>query len=73
MARVYLGLGSNLFPEENLALAVRELRWRFGDVDLSRIYRSAPVGFEGEDFLNLVAGIDTDESPLDQVVWTCKS
>ena len=65
MARVYLGLGSNLEPDANLKLGVRELRSRFGDIDLSPVYRSAAVGFEGEDFLNLVGGLDTEDSPLE--------
>jgi len=63
MARVYLGLGSNIEPEKNLAMAVRELRASFGDLAVSPVYRNAPVGFEGDDFLNLVVGFDTDESP----------
>lgn len=63
MARVYLGLGSNIAPDKNLAMAVRELRASFGDLELSAVYRNAPVGFDGEDFLNLVVGFDTEESP----------
>lgn len=63
MARVYLGLGSNIAPEKNLAMAVRELRASYGDLELSTAYRNAPVGFDGDDFLNLVVGFDTDESP----------
>jgi len=62
MARVYLGLGSNIDPEENLKLAIRELEGRYGPLDLSPVYRSAAVGFEGDDFLNMVAGLDSDES-----------
>lgn len=65
MARVYLGLGSNLRAEDNLKLGVRELRSRYGSVDLSAVYRSAAVGFDGEDFLNLVAGLDAEVSPED--------
>ena len=52
MATVYLGLGSNINAEENLGLAVRELRQRYGELDTSAVYRSAAVGFEGDDFLN---------------------
>lgn len=63
MAQVYLGLGSNIEPAANLRLAVRELRRRFGDIDLSAVYRSSPVGFEGADFLNMVAGLRTTRSP----------
>ncbi len=63
MARVYLGLGSNIHPVRNLALAYRELAARYGALELSPVFRSAAVGFEGDDFLNLVAGLDTDDAP----------
>ena len=65
MATVYLGLGSNIDPEANLELAVRELKARYGALRLSPVYRSAAVGFEGPDFLNLVAGLESDDSPVD--------
>ena len=65
MATVYLGLGSNIDPEANLRLGIRELRARYGDLTLSPVYRSAAVGFEGPDFLNLVAGLESGESPED--------
>jgi 2-amino-4-hydroxy-6-hydroxymethyldihydropteridine diphosphokinase len=65
MARVYLGLGSNIDPERNLGLGIRELRKRYGDLDVSAIYQSTAVGFEGPDFLNLVVGLDTDADPAD--------
>lgn len=65
MARVYLGLGSNIDAEENLRLGLRELRWRYGELDLSPVYRSAALGFEGDDFLNLVVGFDSEDAPGD--------
>ena len=64
MARVYLGLGSNIDPEKNLRLGIAELRRRYGDIELSAVYRSPPVGFEGDDFLNLVARLESEESPV---------
>ncbi len=64
MARVYLGLGSNIDPEKNLRLGIAELRRRYGDIELSAVYRSPPVGFEGDDFLNLVARLESEKSPL---------
>jgi 2-amino-4-hydroxy-6-hydroxymethyldihydropteridine diphosphokinase len=63
MARVFLGLGSNIDAERNLRLGVAELRKRFGALDVSTVYRSAPVGFVGPDFLNVVAGLDSAASP----------
>ncbi|NNL51037.1 MAG: 2-amino-4-hydroxy-6-hydroxymethyldihydropteridine diphosphokinase [Woeseiaceae bacterium] len=65
MSMVYLGLGSNIRPEENLSFAVRELRRRYGELDVSSVYRSAALGFEGADFLNLVVGFRSDDSPED--------
>ena len=62
MTRVYLGLGSNIEPEENIRLGIDELRQRFGAVALSPVYRAPAVGFDGAEFLNLVASIDTELS-----------
>jgi len=59
-ARVYVGLGSNVDRETRLRQAVAELRERFGELELSPVYNSAAVGFDGYDFLNLVAGFDTE-------------
>ncbi len=63
MTKVYLGLGSNVEPARNLRLGIRELSRRYGALELSNIYRSKAVGFAGEDFLNLVAGLQTECSP----------
>jgi len=63
MAKVYLGLGSNIDPEKNLRLGIGELGARFGILELSNVYRSAAVGFDGDDFLNLVAGLESDARP----------
>lgn len=63
MAKVFAGLGSNIDPEDNLHLGVRELRARYGDLQLSAVYRSKSVGFDGDDFLNLVARFETEASP----------
>jgi 2-amino-4-hydroxy-6-hydroxymethyldihydropteridine diphosphokinase len=65
VATVYLGLGSNIDAGKNLRLAVAELSKLFGDLTVSPVYRSAPVGFEGPDFLNLVVAIKTARPPLE--------
>lgn len=65
MATVFLGLGSNMDAESNLRLAVSELRSRFGELILSPVYRSRALGFDGDDFLNMVVGLETDVSPHD--------
>ncbi len=58
-ARVYVGLGSNVDRESRLRSAVTALRKYFVGVGLSPVYDCAAVGFDGFDFLNLVAGFDT--------------
>jgi 2-amino-4-hydroxy-6-hydroxymethyldihydropteridine diphosphokinase len=60
MARVYVSLGSNLQREQRIRQAVAELRLHFGAIELSPVYDSAAVGFDGSNFLNLVAGFDSD-------------
>ena len=62
MPRVYVGIGSNIDREHNLRGAVRELAAHYGPLMLSPVYESRAVGFEGENFYNLVAGFDTSES-----------
>jgi len=63
MPVVYLGLGSNVDPEENLRLGVNELRRRYGDLVISSTYQNAAVGFEGDDFWNLVVGFESNDGP----------
>ena len=63
MARVYLSLGSNLEPRRHLPAAIRELRERFGELAVSPAYRTAAVGFDGAEFVNLAVGLDTELSP----------
>ncbi|NCF15669.1 MAG: 2-amino-4-hydroxy-6-hydroxymethyldihydropteridine diphosphokinase [Gammaproteobacteria bacterium] len=65
MATVYVGLGSNIDPEKNLRLGLRELRDRFGELQTSAVYRSKAIGFEGDDFLNLVVSFESHSSPLE--------
>ena len=69
MHRAYLSLGSNIEPEIHLRAALAELRARFGAMTVSPVYRSAAVGFDGPDFLNLAAGIDTDLDPPALDAW----
>lgn len=59
MPRVFVAAGSNIQPEENLAQASRELARAFPDVSFSPWYRNKAVGFEGDDFINFVAGFST--------------
>jgi 2-amino-4-hydroxy-6-hydroxymethyldihydropteridine diphosphokinase len=60
MRSVYVAAGSNVEPEANLATALQALRQHFPDLQVSRAYANAAVGFEGPDFINLVVGFSTD-------------
>jgi 2-amino-4-hydroxy-6-hydroxymethyldihydropteridine diphosphokinase len=59
-ALVYVSLGSNVDRENNIRLAVEAMRQKFGVLRLSPVYESAAVGFDGDDFLNLVAEFLTE-------------
>jgi 2-amino-4-hydroxy-6-hydroxymethyldihydropteridine diphosphokinase len=65
MVRVYVSIGSNINKEKNIPSSVNALHEHFGELDISNIYESQAVGFEGDDFHNLVVGFDTDASPLE--------
>lgn len=67
--RAYLSLGSNIDPAMNLALAFSALRGRFGSVHFSPVYRTPAVGFEGADFLNAAAIIETRLGPHEIDAW----
>jgi len=64
MREVFLCLGSNIEPEKNIRFAVDELFKQFSSVKLSHVYESLAVGFEGDNFLNIVAQVNTTK-PLD--------
>lgn len=63
MARIYIGVGSNINRDENLRRGIRRLREEFGDIDLSTVYETEAVGFEGDNFYNMVVGADTKLAP----------
>ena len=68
MAKVYVGLGTNLGDkEQNLKVAVQKIEEQIGKVvSLSAFYITAPWGFTSENsFLNAAACVETELSPLD--------
>ncbi len=60
----WLGLGSNVNAENHIRSGIRALQKDFDKVALSPVYTSTAVGFEGDDFINLVARVETDMHPL---------
>lgn len=63
MGLALLSLGSNIEPAAHLAAAARDLRDAFPGVRFSPVYRYRAVGFDGPDFLNAAAALDTALSP----------
>jgi len=59
MARVYLGVGSNIERERYMVAGLDSLEGLFGEMTLSSVYDSAAIGFQGQPFLNMVVGVDT--------------
>lgn len=59
MAQVYLGLGSNIKPRDYIRAGLEHLEKIFGQVEISPVFESEAVGFEGDNFLNLVVSIGT--------------
>jgi 2-amino-4-hydroxy-6-hydroxymethyldihydropteridine diphosphokinase len=50
----YVAAGSNVRPRENLRRAIAALAADFPGLTVSRAWSNAAVGFEGDDFINLV-------------------
>ena len=65
MSIAWLGLGSNVNAEDNIRAGIKELENKFENVSLSPVYTSTAVGFDGDDFINLVARVETEMHPLE--------
>ncbi len=63
MTRVYISLGSNIERERHIRAGLDALQTEFGELQVSRVFESEAVGFNGRPFYNLVVGADT-ELPL---------
>lgn len=60
MPQVFVAAGSNVAPQEHMALATGELKRAFPGARFSPWYQNRAAGFEGADFINLVAGFTTE-------------
>jgi len=69
MTDVYLGLGSNQRARYNLRSCLQHLESQFGQIDWSPLYVSKAVGFDGDDFLNMVVRIHTNLTVDDLHQW----
>jgi len=68
MSRIYVSIGSNIDRDAHIRAGVAALRERFRDLRLSRVYETKAVGFDGDDFYNLVVSFDSERD-----VWQVAS
>lgn len=72
MALVTVSIGSNIERDRHVRTCLDALAETFGDLAVSRVFESEPVGFEdGRNFYNLVAAFDSDWSVGELQAW-CK-
>ena len=55
MAKIFVGLGSNIEPALHIQEGIDALLENFPDCTFSKQYESEAVGFDGENFINSVA------------------
>ena len=73
MADAYVAAGSNVRPRASLLRALALLGSEFPGLRASQAYSNAAVGFEGDDFINLVVSFPADiptEDLLDRLKAT---
>ena len=65
---IYVGIGSNIEQEKYIRISAKSLKETFGadcQLQLSPVYKTQAVGFEGDDFYNLVASFYSELSPYE--------
>ena len=60
MSKGYISIGSNIDKDKNILASLQALEHCFGQLTISSIYESEPVGFTGDNFYNLVVGFNSD-------------
>ncbi|GGY00119.1 2-amino-4-hydroxy-6-hydroxymethyldihydropteridine diphosphokinase [Litchfieldella qijiaojingensis] len=70
MTRVAVSIGSNIDRDHHVRVCLDALQASFGELWVSRVFESVPVGFEdGRNFYNLVAVFDSQLSVGDLQAW----
>ena len=63
MPKVYLSLGSNVDRDLHIRGALVDLEAKFGLLEVSGVYETDAIGFQGPAFYNLVAGFESSLPP----------
>lgn len=77
MTQVYVSVGSNQQARHYVPKALDALSAEFSSIELSPIYESVAVGFDGDNFINLVVGFETElslqelDGILNQIEQSC--
>lgn len=71
MPDIYLSIGSNIDRERNIRSALEVLENLFGDLEVSDVYETKAVGFDGPPFYNLAIHFYSDK-PLTEVAKILK-
>ena len=71
MTTLALSIGSNINADSNIRAALDALNLEFENIRSSTTYESQAVGFDGDNFLNLVVLADTNKG-LDDVITFLK-
>jgi len=65
MPTVYLSVGSNIDPRQNLKLCANTLKKHLTNINWSPVFQSPAIGLHGADFLNAVVSAETSMSAND--------
>ncbi len=57
--KYFLSIGSNIEATKNIDFAIYELELILSNIEISSYYKNRAVGFEGDDFINLVIAGDS--------------
>ena len=68
MANVFVSVGSNINKTYNLRSCLNTLQQIFRNIQKSSVYQSAAMGFNGDDFYNMVVSLETTLTP-EYVNW----
>jgi dihydroneopterin aldolase/2-amino-4-hydroxy-6-hydroxymethyldihydropteridine diphosphokinase len=67
---VFLSLGSNVKPHENLEFALKEIAQKYSLQGLSHVYETSPVDYSQQPaFWNMAAAIATQDKPEEIRLW----
>nr|WP_205967852.1 2-amino-4-hydroxy-6-hydroxymethyldihydropteridine diphosphokinase [Paraglaciecola sp. 20A4] len=69
---IFISVGSNIDREQHIRSGLDAMHAAFGDLTMSSVYESKSVGFDGNNFYNLVVQANT-EHPIAEVVNILKN